>query len=329
VRDRTPSCIRLSASSLFVLLLVSACGGDSTAPSNFSPTAVADVDQLVSVGSVVSLDASASLDADGDALTFAWTLTAPTGSAASLSSASAAMSTFTADIAGTYTVGLTVSDGAVSVDETILVAAVAAHCDALVDLFPTPVRASSSPFANTDDAFINVAFNASYDFTFYGQTYDAVFLNSNGGMTFGSGLPVFDPEVSLVDVPTIAPFWGDMDALEAKDRPGQMVYEACSDRFIVYYLGLQDLDVATWNNTATVTLFSDGTITFEYGTVGSRDIMVGIFDGTHVSDDYVSVQTSYTDYAASTGTILFDDFGVGPGHTGELSNQTITFDPAP
>jgi len=82
---------------------------------NAAPVANAGVAQNVVAGSVVTLDGSASSDAYGDPLTYAWTLTSkPAGSTAALSSATSAKPTFTADVAGTYVGTLTVNDGKVN-----------------------------------------------------------------------------------------------------------------------------------------------------------------------------------------------------------------------
>jgi hypothetical protein len=79
---------------------------------NGAPTANAGPNQTVDVGETVYLDGSDSSDPDGDALQFAWTLaTRPGGSSASLNSSTSATPRFTADVAGTYQVTLTVSDG--------------------------------------------------------------------------------------------------------------------------------------------------------------------------------------------------------------------------
>src|SRR5665647_579646 len=84
-------------------------------PANVAPVANAGVAQNVVAGAVVTLDASKSSDANGDALTYAWTLTArPAGSAAALSSSTSATPGFTADVAGTYVATLTVNDGKVN-----------------------------------------------------------------------------------------------------------------------------------------------------------------------------------------------------------------------
>ncbi len=64
-----------------------------------------------SLGQTVELDGSASTDADGQTLTYAWQLTPPAGSSAVLDNATSPTPAFTADVSGTYKVSLVVSDG--------------------------------------------------------------------------------------------------------------------------------------------------------------------------------------------------------------------------
>ncbi len=111
----------LLASFLYVL---TACGGggggDSSPPPtggtpNAAPVANAGTDQSVAPGGLVTLNGGASSDANGDALTYSWSLVSrPAGSAAALIGPTTARPTFTADVAGTYTLSLVVNDGKVS-----------------------------------------------------------------------------------------------------------------------------------------------------------------------------------------------------------------------
>ncbi|NDU96681.1 PKD domain-containing protein [Spirosoma terrae] len=81
----------------------------------------------VETGKETSIDGSKSSDPDGDKLTYAWTIkTKPTGSNATLSNAQSATAGLTADVAGTYVLSLTVSDGiwpSVSQDVTVTASA--------------------------------------------------------------------------------------------------------------------------------------------------------------------------------------------------------------
>ncbi len=92
-------------------------------PINTPPVAEAGAAQTVKVGDTVTLDASGSTDANGDALTYSWSLTTtPTGSTATLSAPTAEMPTFVVDLPGTYIAQLIVNDGTVdSTPDTVTI----------------------------------------------------------------------------------------------------------------------------------------------------------------------------------------------------------------
>ncbi|PUE34187.1 hypothetical protein B9Z46_13240 [Limnohabitans sp. Hippo4] len=95
---------------------------------NRPPTASAGSNRNEVLGTI-TLDASKSLDLDGDTLTYKWSLLAkPDRSSAALSSTTMAMPTFNADLAGIYVFGLIVNDGKVdSAPVTVTVTASAAN----------------------------------------------------------------------------------------------------------------------------------------------------------------------------------------------------------
>jgi beta-lactam-binding protein with PASTA domain len=79
---------------------------------NSRPVADAGPAQSVNTGTAVQLDGSASRDADGDPLTYAWALTTkPPGSNAAIAEPAAVTPTFVADKDGHYIAQLIVSDG--------------------------------------------------------------------------------------------------------------------------------------------------------------------------------------------------------------------------
>jgi len=102
----------------FILLAIflHACGDEGV-----PPTANAGQDQSVELGSVVTLDGSASYDRDeDDTLTYSWDITsAPENSAAILNSPSTAITTITPDLNGEYTFQLTVNDGKWDGNDTV------------------------------------------------------------------------------------------------------------------------------------------------------------------------------------------------------------------
>jgi len=85
---------------------------------NSAPVADAGADATVYTGNRVELDSSGSSDADGDTLTYAWSLTSlPAGSGVSLRDAATARPSFTPDVAGDYVAKLTVNDGEANSEE--------------------------------------------------------------------------------------------------------------------------------------------------------------------------------------------------------------------
>ncbi len=79
---------------------------------NTPPVANAGAPQSVLIGSTVSLDGSATADANNDPLSYSWSiLQTPTGSRAALSSTASVKTTFVPDHAGQYVITLIASDG--------------------------------------------------------------------------------------------------------------------------------------------------------------------------------------------------------------------------
>ena len=117
---------KLMITSALAVTMLTACGGsssDSTGSTNVdsAPVVEAGSDQTVFESTTVQLDATAS-DANGDALTYAWTQ--DSGTAVTLSSTSVSNPTFTApDITGdeTLTFTLTVTAGGATASDSISV----------------------------------------------------------------------------------------------------------------------------------------------------------------------------------------------------------------
>jgi len=91
-------------------------GGDPLNPDdgagNTPPSADPGADRMVFVGDSVTLDGSGSADSDDDALAFKWSFVSrPAQSLASVADPSAAIVSFTADVAGVFIVQLVVDDG--------------------------------------------------------------------------------------------------------------------------------------------------------------------------------------------------------------------------
>jgi hypothetical protein len=92
--------------------LLQGCSEGSIAGGNEAPVANAGADQTIELGQTAALDGTGSSDADGDTLTFQWTLmTAPSGGAASIVDETSSTASITPDAAGNWEIQLVVNDG--------------------------------------------------------------------------------------------------------------------------------------------------------------------------------------------------------------------------
>lgn len=125
----------LTSEIIALVITLAACGGSGSSSNpvsepaeNRNPISNAGTDQNVATGTVVTLTGAASTDADGDALTYQWSLTSiPSSSSALLSDSTTSEPTFTADVEGSYTAELVVNDGTVdsNADSVVVTAATA------------------------------------------------------------------------------------------------------------------------------------------------------------------------------------------------------------
>ncbi|MEX0708276.1 MAG: PKD domain-containing protein [Woeseia sp.] len=106
----------LTGRNLLLASLLGLMGGcpwdNNDAPTNYPPAASAGPDQTVEIGDTVQLDGTASIDVNGNTLSYRWSFVSrPAGSAATLSNPNSPMPTFVVDIGGDYVVELVVNDG--------------------------------------------------------------------------------------------------------------------------------------------------------------------------------------------------------------------------
>jgi hypothetical protein len=99
------------ATLLLAVLAVAALAlGPAVATASERPLAAAGLDQTVSQGETVYLDASASRDPDGGSLGFSWQITAPDGTAVTPTCSACARPRFVASQTGRYEAMVTVTD---------------------------------------------------------------------------------------------------------------------------------------------------------------------------------------------------------------------------
>jgi len=85
-----------------------------------------------------------------------------------------------------------------------------------------------------DDGFM--ALSLGFNFTFFGITYNSLFINNNGNVSFGSGISAFVPVGPTgANAPVISPFFADVDTRNATS--GVAHYNLTSNQLVV-----------TWDN---------------------------------------------------------------------------------
>jgi hypothetical protein len=148
-----------------------------TVSANEAPIADAGDDQSVDVGETVILDGSGSFDPDGlpAPISYEWLIiSAPTGSFAIVNNSDTSTASFTPDLVGIYEVQLTVSDGADSAADTLVVTVNEViieplTCDinsdqlidtrditAILSIINTPANGENDPSDWNGDGVINV-----------------------------------------------------------------------------------------------------------------------------------------------------------------------------
>jgi hypothetical protein len=137
----------------------------------------------------------------------------------------------------------------------------------IFDGFPLPV---------SDDGSVELS-GFGFDIKFDGIDYSSVFVNMNGNITFGA--PSFDFTESVFDFengpPRVAPLWDDLSP-----NNGGLVL-ASTDFATELTISFVDVPefLATGANNFSVTLYSDGPVEFDYGSVTATDGLIGATPG--------------------------------------------------
>ncbi|MCB1658636.1 MAG: hypothetical protein KDI39_10435, partial [Pseudomonadales bacterium] len=162
---------------------------------NAAPVANAGLSQNIVTGSIVTLDGSASTDANSDALTYSWVLTSkPVGSVAVLSNIISPKPTFTADIEGDYVATLIVNDGVANSDSNTVVVTAIPTLKTLYEssrkTFTKSVLETTEMFNQRAEAALLKAYSsASVDTNSVVVTYNADIQKANIKFNFGCSIP--------------------------------------------------------------------------------------------------------------------------------------------
>jgi len=177
--------------------------------------------------------------------------------------------------------------------------------------------ADGFPIDLGDDDSEEVALPFSFDFN--GTSYNSVFVNSNGSLTFGSGDTDFSESVTefLNDQPRIAPLWDDL----SPNQGGTVMVSQDATSLTVSFEDVPQF-LAGDSNNFDVTLNADGSFEIAYGNVDAADAIVGTTPGGG------ALNPGETDLSAggpfpATGT-TFEQF-TGGADSFDLDGQTLDF----
>ncbi|RMA57656.1 HYR domain-containing protein [Ulvibacter antarcticus] len=92
-----------------------------------------------------------------------------------------------------------------------------------------PRDASYTAVSRNDDGFTG-PITIPFDFAFCSTTYNTVWVNTNGNLTFTQGLSIYNAQGFPYTVPMVAAFWADVDT---RNCPGQIYYKILPDHMIV------------------------------------------------------------------------------------------------
>lgn len=132
----------------------------------------------------------------------------------------------------------------------------------------------------TDDDSEQIAFTNGFNFKFYGATYNSVFINTDGNLTFKQSdfaSTARDVFRVITGPPRIAPFFQDLNP----QARGQVRVLQSSTKFTVTWNDVSEfLNVGSNSNTFQVNLFKNGNIEFIYASkIDTRAAVVGVCPG--------------------------------------------------
>ena len=159
-----------------------------------------------------------------------------------------------------------------------------------------------------------------FSFPFQGSSYDSVFVNANGNLTFGAGDAEWFPTVPafLDGPPRIAPLWDDLSPQVA----GLVYVSADATSATVNYENVPEFFYGG-SNTFSVTLYEDGTVEMNYGNIDAPDNIVGVTEGNGAADPGPSDLSTSPTWPASGTT--YEEFPLQAPN--DLAGSTITFEP--
>ena len=179
-----------------------------------------------------------------------------------------------------------------------------------------------------------------FNFSFYGNNYNQVFVSNNGNVGFSFADGDFTETVSefLDDQPRLAVFWDDLipDSTFGDTASGLYVNDQIPGRMVITWLRQLEFSQVPGPCTIQVILFSDGRIQYGYQGIASLDAIVGVSPGGLTAGNPLARAVDFSTapfLTTAAGEALYEQFELpaprgdtDPAGSGQNSNRNNPFD---
>ncbi len=170
-----------------------------------------------------------------------------------------------------------------------------------------------------DDGYM--ALNLGFNVTFFGNTYNSLYINNNGNVSFGSGISAYVPDGPTGAVaPVISPFFGDVDTRNPASG-------------VVYYNLTPNQLVVTWDQVGYYNSHADVLDSFQLVlrgdgySVPTGEGTIGFFYKTMGWDATDTNNVAATGFGDGLGNGEVIEGSLASGLNSVLQNKYIWFDP--
>ena len=167
-----------------------------------------------------------------------------------------------------------------------------------------PRDATYTAVPRNDDGSLFIG-DIGFEFSFCGETYSDLYINTNGNLSFGASVSQFSPDGFPYPTPMIAPFWADVDTRNT----------ACGD---AAYKLFTNYMIVTWENVGWFSQNCSPVNTFQVIISDGNAPIIGVGN---------NIQFRYGDMAWTTGTASGGGpFGGTPATVGFNSGDNVNFE---